>query len=62
MELGDDNTVTYEEERFSEMEASIEESTKLQLRKSGSFFLATAIGLTALAVTTAHINMRRSRL
>lgn len=27
MELGDDNTVTYEEERFSEMEASIEEST-----------------------------------
>lgn len=81
MELGDDNIVTYEEEQFSEMEASIEESTvsysgflfyvfycsqlemqKLQLGKSGSLFLVTAIGLTAFVLTTAHIIMRRGRL
>ncbi|GCB23217.1 hypothetical protein AAWM_06102 [Aspergillus awamori] len=62
MELGEDNIVTYEEEQFSEMEASIEESTKLQLGKSGSLFLVTAIGLTAFVLTTTHIIMRRGRL
>ncbi|PWY64371.1 hypothetical protein BO83DRAFT_141004 [Aspergillus eucalypticola CBS 122712] len=59
-ELGDETVVSYEEEQTSETEDFIQEYKKPQLEMSASLFIATALGITALAFTAARIIMRQS--
>ncbi|GLB04959.1 hypothetical protein AtubIFM57258_010986 [Aspergillus tubingensis] len=61
-ELGDETVLSYEEEQTSEMEDFIQEYKKPQLEKSGCLFLATFLGITALAFTAARTIMRQSHV